>query len=169
MTYITTDSLRPGMVVARKLTGRNDRVLLRAGVALSETHIHALHSLGIRGLEIRGSGHWYSSTPLSGDLGPPPVTPPEVQQSGTTPQQPEKITTRRSDAGQSLQQEPGTARIGGREPEPLVAQQTDILTSAVLEGTGIKSDSALAQVVRLCATRVLQTRNRQQIDETAAP
>ncbi|HFC53255.1 MAG TPA: hypothetical protein ENJ43_02355 [Gammaproteobacteria bacterium] len=167
MTYIATDDLRPGMVVGRRLTGRNNRVLLRAGVALSETHIHALRSLGIPGLEIRGCTKVYSRTLLQrapGSRSAPDPQPPVV----ITPQQKGNTAPQRHN-DHPRQPGPTSDGVSRKEPAPLLTRQTDILTSAVLEGTGIKSDSALAQVVRLCANRILQSKIRRQIDETAAP
>ncbi len=167
MTYVLTDNLRPGMVVARRLTGRNNRVLLRAGVALSETHIHALRSLGIPGLEIRSCAKVYSRTLLQ--RAPGSRSTPDAQQPVVITPQRKGNTAPRRDNHHPRQPEPTNEGVSRKEPAPLLTRQTDILTSAVLEGTGIKSDSALAQVVRLCANRILQSKNRRQIDETAAP
>ncbi len=161
MTYILTDSLRPGMVVARKLTGNNNRVLLRAGVALSETHIRALRSLGIRGVEIRGAAPYVTRLPLRSANEPqlkPPVTKIERPQ----------ITRGERANGNKNPARPDSDSSQG-QPATQTARRTEALANAVLQGTGVAPDSGLALVVRRCAIRIMRSRNSQYIDENGPP
>ena len=156
MAYVTTQNLCAGMVVARNLLDRNQRVLLRAGVALSEAHIRALRSLGVAGLEIR-SGHSPSLTPPVTTGNPIPVG----RQPSTDATQPKRKVplTKIESTLQTLQVTRTASKPLRPRLEPAMARQSEALLNHLLEGTSVARDSALAAVVRLCALRLLRTKN----------
>jgi hypothetical protein len=54
MGTINLDDTRPGMVLAREARDLQGRVLVAAGVALTEKHLRILKIWGVSGLEIAG-------------------------------------------------------------------------------------------------------------------
>ncbi|GEM_PF-2483195 len=162
MAYITTDNLSVGMVVARKLIGRNGRILLNAGVALGDSHIQALRSLGVKGLEIRSvrpphatvphsSGPTPSSSETEGDIAcSAPLSGP-----GSRSPVVEKPVSR------VLHVTRAPSRPLTPVVEPQIARQTDIVVGEMLKGTAITKNSAIAAVVRLYTLRLLHSRKRQ--------
>ncbi len=157
MAYVTTQNLCAGMVVARNLLDRNQRVLLRAGVALSESHIRALHSLGVAGLEIRG-GHVPSPLFPAGREGG--VQPSARQESAATASTPEKERPARIESTlRTLQVTRPASKPLRPKLEPVMARQSEALLNHLLEGTAVKRDSALAAVVQLCTLRLLRAKS----------
>ncbi len=162
MAYITTENLRPGMVVARRLLDQNQRVLLQAGIALGRSHIQALRSLGIAGVEIRGS---FRHSPAPPPADSPLSYQPRKKKVLSFPY--EQYVISRSSAAPAVSQKPlpdilRVTRAATRplrpKPEPLVAKQSAIILNRLLKGTGIKENSAVASVIKLCAIRVLQAK-----------
>ena len=170
MAYISSENLCAGMVVARNLLDRNRRVLLQAGVALSKSHIQALRSLGIEGLEIRSSNHHQhlSAPPSSGAAHEPGHTVEEGVVSATqTHKQPNSLDSSAA-TGKSIFEALRVTRAATKplQPtvEPLVAQQADTLLNELLKGTAIKEDSAVAAVIKLCTIRHLHKKKKKKTD-----
>ncbi len=166
MAYVTTENLCSGMVVARKLLDRNQRVLLRAGVALSESHIQALRSLGIKGLEIRGNR-------CQSDFARHPVNsghPVHTAEGGAFSVLREKAVSSSitPETGKPVLEALRITRAASKplQPklEPLIAKQTEIILKELLKESPVKENSAIAAVVRLCAIRILHTKKRQKTD-----
>ncbi len=163
MAYVTTQNLCAGMVVARNLLDRNQRVLLRAGVALSESHIRALRSLGIAGLEIRGL------PPGSLPAAPPSPSRNESRPSSAVPAADRESTRSSAKTGTNAAKVESTLQTlrVTRAPskplrpklEPVMAKQSEALVNHMLAGTSIRQDSALAAVIQLCALRLLRSKN----------
>ncbi len=158
MAYVTTQNLCAGMVVARNLLDRNQRILLRAGVALSESHIKALRSLGIAGLEIRGS-----HTPLTGPT--PSANPPSS--ATAAPRDPlhnakpaaQGNRAKIENTLQTLQVTRAASKPLRPKLEPVMARQSEVLLDHLLEGTPIKRNSAVAAVIQMYTLRLLRMKS----------
>ncbi len=159
MAFVTTQNLCAGMVVARNLLDRNQRILLKAGVALSESHIRALHSLGIPGLEIRGLP--YSTTPVPAARSSHTAS---IQASKPEPRTPAKPRVTKDQAKiESTLRTLKVTRTASKplrpRPEPAIASQSEALMNHLLKGTSIARDSALATVVQLYTLRLLRMKS----------
>jgi len=159
MAYISSENLRTGMVVAHNLLDQNRKVLLQAGVALGKSHIQALRSLGIKGLEIRGNSH--QQLPVPHAIGTAHNSRHKNREEGIPAARKQSATTTSSTGKPVLE----TLRVTRAAPpllqpalDPLVARQTKTILNELLKGTAIKKDSAVAAVIRLCAIRILHAK-----------
>ncbi len=166
MAYITTENLSSGMVVAHKLLDRDRRVLLRAGVALSESHIQALRSLGIAGLEIRSNHHQNAPVPRSVSSCHLRCSTEEgaVSHEKAAPLRDSFTPRANKPVLEALRVTRTASKPLQPKLEPLIAKQTETIVNDLLKGTQIREDSAVAAVIRLCTIRALCTKNRQKTD-----
>jgi len=167
MAYVNTEDLRAGMIVARKLLDHNQRVLLQAGVALSRIHIQALHSMDVPGLDIR-VGNYIHTLPSQNSVSTIPV---ETPSSNEMPNfgQPATTSSNNSQAAiKTLRVTRATSNLLKSIPDPLTTRQVNMVLQELLKGTRIKTNTALAEVVKICAFRILSAKDRQKTGINAA-
>ncbi len=164
MAYVTIENLCSGMVVARKLLDHNQRVLLPSGIALTEPHIQSLRSLGVKGLEIRSSYQKVSATRSvsfnhsrhTTNNNHIPLSQEQLYSRSTS-----TVSPPGKPAVETLRVTRATTQPLRPRLEPVIAKQTNAILTELLKGTGIKDDSAVVSVIRLCTIRALLAKNRQ--------
>lgn len=67
MATVSVDQARPGMVLLLPVTDRRGRLLIPAGNALTERHVHALKMWGVTQLDIEGDESEHEE---AGDISP---------------------------------------------------------------------------------------------------
>jgi hypothetical protein len=144
MAFLDINDVRPNMVLASDILSQDRRILLRAGVRLSERHLTALRAMGYRRLEITTARNVYRDKH------------PDMQAEHTIQSVKPDIPPAKVEAVVKTLtvSKPSSEPL---QPDPVLQQQTD----AVLKDLFAKSKSrapaaSIAEVLRRATMRVIQ-------------
>lgn len=150
MAFLDINDVRPNMVLAGDILSQDRRILLRAGVRLSDRHITALKAMGYRRLEITTARNVYR------DKHPdqPPAAPVHVKPDIP----PAKVAAVVKTLSVS---KPSSEPL---QPDPVLQQQTDAILKDLFARSKSKAPAAsIAEVLRRATMRVIQENGQ---DET---
>lgn len=144
MAFLDINDVRPNMVLASDILSQDRRILLRAGVRLSERHLTALRAMGFRRLEITTARNVYrekhpdmqASRPVAGVK--PDIPPAKVEAVVRT-------LSVNKPSSEPLQ------------PDPVLQQQTDAILKDLFAHSKSRAPAAsIAEVLRRATMRVIQ-------------
>lgn len=152
MAFLDINDVRPNMVLASDILSRDRRILLRAGVRLSERHLIALRAMGFRRLEITTARNVYREKHPDMPVNQPvetikPDIPPAKVEAVV------KTLTVNKPSSEPLQ------------PDPVLQQQTDAILKDLFTHSKSRAPAAsIAEVLRRATMRVIQE-SAQDIEE----
>ena len=144
MAFLDINDVRPKMVLASDVLSQDRRILLRAGVRLSEKHITALKALGYLRLEITTARKLYEeSHPDQIRLEPTEIVKPNIP--------PARIKA----VVKTLEvSKPAAEPL---QPDPILQQQTDAILKNLFASTKTQAPAAsMAEVLRRATIRVIK-------------
>jgi len=144
MAFLDINDVRPKMVLASDVLSQDRRILLRAGVRLSEKHITALKAMGYLRLEITTARKLYEeSHPDQIQLQPAEIVKPDIP--------PARIKA----VVKTLEVSRPPAEP--LQPDPILQQQTDAILKNLFASTKTQAPAAsMAEVLRRATMRVIK-------------
>jgi len=144
MAFLDINDVRPKMVLASDVLSQDRRILLRAGVRLSEKHITALKAMGYLRLEITTARKLYEES-----------HPDQIQLHPTEMVKPDIPPARIKAVVKTLEvSRPPTEPL---QPDPILQQQTDAILKNLFASTKTQAPAAsIAEVLRRATMRVIK-------------
>ena len=144
MAFLDINDVRPKMVLASDVLSQDRRILLRAGVRLSQRHIEALKAMGYLRLEITTARKVYRENH-------PEQIEPKAAEAVNPHIPPAKIEA----VVQTLKVNKPPAEP--LQPDPVLQQQTDAILKNLLASTKSKAPAtSIAEVLRRATMRVIR-------------
>lgn len=144
MAFLDINDVRPKMVLASDVLSQDRRILLRAGVRLSEKHITALKAMGYLRLEITTARKLYEES-----------HPDQIQLQPTEMVKPDIPPARIKAVVKTLEVSRPPAEP--LQPDPILQQQTDAILKNLFASTKTQAPAAsMAEVLRRATMRVIK-------------
>ena len=146
MAFLDINDIRPKMVLASDVLSQDRRILLRAGVRLTEKHIVALKALGYLRLEITTARNLYNET-----------HPDQIEQQTAEVIKPNIPPAKIEAVVKTLEVSKPPAEPLEPKPDPVLQQQTDAILKNLFASTKTQAPAAsMAEVLRRATIRVIK-------------
>ena len=144
MAFLDINDVRAKMVLASDVLSQDRRILLRAGVRLTQKHLIALKAMGYLRLEITTARKLYQdSHPDQIQLQPAQIVKPDIP-----PARVEAVV-------KTLKVSKPPAEP--LQPDPILAQQTDAILKSLFASTRTQAPAAsMAEVLRRATMRIIK-------------